>query len=303
MEDPSLDESADALRYSVAIGSAHEVRTLRAAHIGELLDEAVAATCEPLADEGILPALLVSRLAREKVTAVLSGEGGDELFWGYYPRQSAMLAAGMQPAHFGHRYLSYFADFTRTQFSACFPELAWWPDGEPGFDVARPADPAESVRSIEYHLYLPFVLLKADRASMHHSLEVRVPLLDRAVIDVASGLCAADCLDLSASTGKAPLRRALNHAVGFATQGKRGFTAPIDTWVRTVLREPVASSLERLEGLETIDVDTRALTGMFRRHCRGEENNGMALWRMMCLDMWAAKQRVAVDKWAETCGC
>lgn len=301
MEDADLDESADARRYATEIGSAHRVRTLGAAQVDDLLADAVDATCEPLADEGILPALLVSGLAREHVTVALSGEGGDELFWGYYPRQSAVLG-GRDLDHFGHRYLAHFADFTRAQFTSCFPGLDWWPAGEPAFDTPHPADPAEAVRRVELDVFLPFILLKADRASMYHSLEVRVPLLDREVVDLAAGLSGDDCLDLDAGVGKAPLRRALRTRLGLGTSGKRGFTAPMDTWARTVLRDRIADSLRTVRGLESVDVDLPALRGLLDRHGRGEENNGMALWRVLCLDLWVGKQRAAAGK-SVRCGC
>lgn len=300
-EDRDLDESADAAGYAGLIGSEHHVDLLREADVPDLFDEAVAATCEPLADEGILPSLLVARLARESVTVALSGEGGDELFWGYYPRQAALL--GRCGDVRGTDYLPFFTEFTRAQFTECFPGLPFWPDDEPGyrFEVSDPREAGDALRQCEIEMYLPFILLKTDRASMHHSLEVRVPLLDREVMEVARGLRAGDCLDVGRGEGKLPLRRALRRRIGRDTAGKRGFTGPVDRWIRAPLRDHVADSLRSLGGLESVEVDTSRLWRLFDAHVRGEENNGMALWRILMLDQWVAKQRAVERRWAAAC--
>lgn len=293
MQDSRLDESEAAAAYAAAIRSVHRTRVLDTSRVFELVDEAIAATCEPLADEGMLPSLLVSHLAREDVTVALSGEGGDELFWGYWRRQSALLAPGPathSPA--GHRYLRHLAEITPATFAHCFPDLDWWPGGEPGydFDSSSPERLAEMLRLCEYEMYLPFILLKADRASMHHSLELRVPLLDREVVELSQGLTFRDCMDFTEGLGKMPLRHALERQTGFSTRAKRGFTAPIDAWIRGLLRDAVSASLRDLRGLDSIEIDRSAVTGLLDRHLEGQENNGTMLWRILCLDRWLAKE-------------
>lgn len=305
-EEPTLDESEDAARYATKIGTNHHVRLLTEAQVPGLFEEAVAASHEPLADVGILPSLVVSRLASEHVKVALSGEGGDELFWGYYARHSAMLRRESPPDEDrGVHYFSFFAEFRREQFSACFPALPWWPEGERGYDFRSKGstETGTALRTCEFEAYLPFILLKTDRASMHHSLEVRVPLLDREVIDMAHGLTTADCLDLRRGIGKLPLRRALRRQVHFETTGKRGFTAPIGAWVRTALQERVRESLRTLRGLETIDVDEKALLVLFQNHLVGTSDNGMALWRILCLDQWLATATGASRRWVASRAC
>ena len=56
-----------------------------------MLDDVVAACGEPFADYSIFPTMLVSRLARQQVKVMLSGDGGDELFWGYFDRFASVL--------------------------------------------------------------------------------------------------------------------------------------------------------------------------------------------------------------------
>ena len=88
----SLDESPDARRYAEALGLHHVVRQIVPADAIELLDEVVAASSEPHDDYSLFPTMLISRVAREQVAVVLSGDGGDDLFWGYPGRMIHPLA-------------------------------------------------------------------------------------------------------------------------------------------------------------------------------------------------------------------
>jgi asparagine synthase (glutamine-hydrolysing) len=294
LEDPGLDESAEAARYAALLGTRHHLERLEGDQVLGLLDEVLDATREPLADEGMFPTLLVSRLARRRVKVALSGEGGDELFWGYVPRQDALLRGPARPGvPPGHRYLGFFTDFRRDQFEACFPGLCWWPAGHPFYDFAGgdADETADWMRWNEFTAYLPFILLKTDRASMFHSLEVRVPLLDREVVEVACRVGHRDCVDLAAGVGKLPLRRALRRTVPWQTRAKKGFTVPMDAWVRGPLAGEVHRSLATRRGLEEVEVDGAALDRLFARHVSGEENNGMALWRIFLLDRWTERAR------------
>ena len=92
------------------------------------------------------------------------------------------------------------------------------------------------------------VLLKVDRASMYHSLEVRVPLLDREVVDLACRIDWRSCLDLNRNIGKLPLRHSLGRQLHFQAQTKRGFEVPMNTWLRGSLKEVFQESRNATEG-------------------------------------------------------
>jgi len=98
------------------------------------------------------------------------------------------------------------------------------------------------------------ILLKVDRASMYHSLEVRVPLLDKEVIEVATRVDWRSCLDLERTIGKLPLRYALARHVQHQTLTKRGFAVPMGSWLRGPLRpifEDVVLEKRELLGLRS----------------------------------------------------
>jgi len=128
-EESTYDERRHAASVARMVGAEHHELVLRAADATELLPEVARIFDEPFADPTILPAVMISRLARRHVTVVLSGDGGDELFCGY-PTQTAHLAAELYrrlPAFLrhvltiasdrlptSHRYLSF--DFTVRRF-------------------------------------------------------------------------------------------------------------------------------------------------------------------------------------------
>src|SRR5262249_53475840 len=87
------DEGPDAARYAQALRMRHVLRDASAEDAIAAVDDVREAQYEPFADFSILPTLLVSRLARERVTVALSGDGGDELFFGYERPVSLMRAA------------------------------------------------------------------------------------------------------------------------------------------------------------------------------------------------------------------
>jgi asparagine synthase (glutamine-hydrolysing) len=316
-DDPLHDESADARRYARAIGTHHVERTLSATEARAKVDQLVQAYSEPFSDFSALPTLLVSELARETVTVALSGDGGDELFWGYprfakvadaapwfrWPRPARRVArqalrlaparrppAGIDFASVGEWYLDAHAYVRASSFASIAPEVArtWRPPD--GFRYDGPPE-ARSVllwmRRNEWRYHLPMILLKVDRASMHHSLEVRVPLLADAMNEVAEQVEPTVCI--GGGDGKLPLRAALRARVGDAavTTGKRGFSAPLGHWLTDELRGVVEASL--LDGIAFGEdlFDRREIATMYDQHARGERDHTKALWALLTLQRWA----------------
>lgn len=141
--------------------------------------------------------------------------------------------------------------------------------------------------------YLPGdVLLKVDRASMAHSLEVRVPLLDHRVVEAAWRLP----IDLRIREGRTKwvLRELLARRVPrtLTDRPKRGFAQPVGAWLRGPLR-PWAEDL--------LSVDALAATGLLRpdpvralwdAHASGRHDHHAALWTVLVLQSWAVREGV-----------
>jgi asparagine synthase (glutamine-hydrolysing) len=313
----SLDESADAGEYAQEIGVEHMVEHITADRALDMLGDVVAACGEPFADYSIFPTLMASRLARQQVKVVLSGDGGDELFWGYAGRlttvlekviefnrpgwaQSArqivkkLLGVGSgkleppRPKSIGDFYRLKRTHSSELWLPRILPDCPEWPSG---FSLFTYHDwelnrTAQWLRWNEFMGYLPMILLKVDRASMHHSLEVRVPLLDKEVIDVASRVDWHSCLDVKRTIGKLPLRYALARHVCHQTWNKRGFTVPMGAWLRGPLRPVFEEAVLEKREILGLPVNTKAVREMFNEHLSEQADYGWRLWVLLSLALW-----------------
>ena len=131
--------------------------------------------------------------------------------------------------------------------------------------------------------------MKVDRASMYHSLEVRVPLLDREVIEAAVKIDWRDCLDMDKMVGKLPLRRVLAKYVRHQTQAKRGFEVPMGLWLRTSLREMFEGKVLKRDNILGLRINRQALNKVFEEHVSGRRNFAWGLWPLLSLSLWIDK--------------
>jgi asparagine synthase (glutamine-hydrolysing) len=134
--------------------------------------------------------------------------------------------------------------------------------------------------------------VKADRASMATSLELRSPLLDHEVLEL--GISLPDSLRLEGRRGKVALRRAFADLLPpeLASRGKTGFGIPLGAWFRGPLRELTGDVLlggrARARGQLRTDVVERLLA----EHTSGRRDHGHRLWCLLVLELW---QRAWLD--------
>jgi asparagine synthase (glutamine-hydrolysing) len=181
-----------------------------------LAPQAAWALDDPTADYATLPTLKLAEAAKDTLTVVLTGEGGDELFGGYGRYRRAL-----RPAWLGGR-----AAEPRPGDAAVLERWraeAKAPAGLSGLQKAQWADIAT---------WLPAdLLLKLDRCLMAHGLEGRTPFLDREVAALAFDL--PDRMKVRGRYGKWLLRKWLERACPAAEPWakKQGFTVPVDAWI------------------------------------------------------------------------
>ncbi len=148
---------------------------------------------------------------------------------------------------------------------------------------SAPADDHLSrVQYTDLKTYLPGdILTKVDRASMAHSLEVRVPLLDHPLVEWAAGLPAD--LKLNGRVGKYVLKKALEPLVSgdILYRAKMGFAVPLAAWFRGPLKETVRREVTGPTLADTGMFDMANLSGLADAHQAGRADNSAALWALL----------------------
>lgn len=139
----------------------------------------------------------------------------------------------------------------------------------------------------DIHFYMTDdVMVKVDRMSMAHSLEVRAPLLDYRVLEFAARLPSA--LKINCREGKLPLRRlaAKRLPEEISKLPKRGFSIPAAQWLRGELRPLVEESLSSAHRLPAEPLQPNYLKRVWREHLSGARDHSVFLWGLMMLGMW-----------------
>ncbi len=141
------------------------------------------------------------------------------------------------------------------------------------------------------------ILVKVDRASMAVGLEVRCPLLDPRVVELAWSLPAGMRLS---NAGKYVLREMLFRHVprSLVDRPKRGFGMPISAW----LAGPLRDWAETLLGKEQLQADgylnAVAVRRLWRQQRSGWDNHEQVLWTILMFQAWFEKRRQPATLWA-----
>jgi asparagine synthase (glutamine-hydrolysing) len=155
------------------------------------------------------------------------------------------------------------------------------------------SDPVQRAQYADLKMYLPnAVLVKVDRMSMLHSLEVRSPLLDRRVIEAAFRIPAS--VKIAGMQSKRVLRdiAATRLPARVVKRRKHGFDAPIGNWMAGPYAEVFQSDVLGSQSVVPALVDASIVRQMFDEHRHHIVDHSFALWALWVLARWAALQRV-----------
>jgi asparagine synthase (glutamine-hydrolysing) len=324
--DRSFDESGYARSVARHLGTQHAERVVEPRMALELVPRLAEVLDEPLADASVVPTHLLSRFAREHVKVALGGDGGDELFAGYPTLQAHRLADAYQRVPSGLRHgvieplvrrlpvshANMSLDFRAKRFilaadrplaerhhawlgagaaSLLRPDLT---NGHSPFDMldehvrhTTTYDRLSQVLYLDMKMYLEGdILTKVDRASMACSLEVRVPLLNKRLVDLIAPLPIE--LKLRGWTRKYLLRRALAGRLPpeIIRRPKKGFSFPVARWLRAELRPLVLDLLSedrlRRQGL----FDAAQISKLLQDHFEGRADNRKVVWTLLVFQLW-----------------
>lgn len=294
-----------------------------------LISTLVKAYDEPYADSSAIPTYYVSKFAREFVTVALSGDGGDELFGGYtvYAKLQALqrwnllpdamnrlvwgAVHGVLPNKLKGKGISFMLSRQKrnigahiTTFNQSERNLLYrWELldslGSGRAEAYKEALIASShareylskMQELDIRTYMvDDILTKVDIASMHHSLEVRVPLLDHEFAELAMRIPARYRLKTGQTKYilKQAMRRHLSPEV--MQHRKQGFSVPLKTWFKADLREYVADRLANASGKISEYLNQDYITKIVADHNSGTRDFNNKIWTLLFFDAWLEEQ-------------
>ena len=321
------NELADARFVADALGAEHHELELSVNEETVSLDRLLWHLDEPVADLSSLGFIALSELAAQHVTVALSGQGADELLGGYRKHRAASIAGAWMgvPAPLRHAALAIAghgphrvrravstlaatgaAERLLSMSGALSPELRRQLVRGPLAEL----DGRAALRAISYRLGdFPDVPLPAtlyldgqlgladdmlhyfDRASMAHSLEVRVPFLDHHVVELCAAMPAG--LKVHRLETKHVLRRAARGLVPdrIIDKPKIGFfNAAVDSWFRAQTDGVIADYLLAPDARYTEMLDRRSVERLVSGHSEGTDSgNAYALLSILMLEVWLSE--------------
>jgi asparagine synthase (glutamine-hydrolysing) len=285
---------------------------------------------QPFGDSSAVPTFLLSEVTRRHVTVALSGDGGDELFAGYErfaagqaARRYAALPAPMQRAASGaigllpssalrgragslqrfarvaerglpdayRSWVSFIQDPERDALLNGRRDDWALDDYRATWDASRGRPTLDRLLDLNLRTYLlDDLLVKADRMSMAHGLEVRSPFLDADLLAFTTRL--PPRLKARGLALKRVLKAAVKDLVPAEILGrpKKGFGVPLDRWFREDLRKYVGSTLGTPDARVKAHLLADAVDRLIAEHDSCARNHGHALWTLLTLEVFLRQQ-------------
>lgn len=318
-EDQSIDESSEAEFVADHFGTNHHELQVDLSSM-DIFGDLVTHYGEPLSDPAALPTMLLSRYAADRLKVVLTGEGADELFGGYWydrripahrswseflPNPTFDVADVLNESiSVGSKYTDYLASLRNDEEVLLYlaqrfggpPEQYLASDLTPETsglrDLIRKAtaqggeDTLSRITAFDIRHWLPDDLLyKVDHASMSASLEVRVPFLDHELVEYAFNIPSE--YKTNNQTKKSILRRAVKDILPERTlqRSKHGFVVPVDDWFANE-SEAIARWLTEDNVAQAPYLNQQQVFDIWSNHKSGNVDHSGSLWKILNYVAW-----------------
>lgn len=317
------NETVIAKETAAALGTQHYAKIITERDFFDSVPKAVWHQDEPVADPSAIALYHVSQLAREQVTVVLSGEGADELFGGYriYREPLALRPLGWLPMPLkrllhqvvrllpggltGRNYLlrattpleerflgnaKLFGEEAKAALVRCDPGLLGtyrdpWKIAGQYYEKTKHLDPVTRMQYIDMNLWMPGdILMKADKMTMAHSLELRVPFLDKELFEFARTI--PTDYRLGGGTTKYVFRKAMEGIIPdfILNRPKLGFPVPLRDWLKGPRGGELLEQI-RASGIDHI-LRIAEAERMLKLHRNGQGDYSRLLWAVYIFALW-----------------
>lgn len=316
--DPRHDELPWARRISEQLGTQHHEVPVEPQDFEQLWPQLTWYRDAPISQPADIAVFRLAQAARQRVKVVLSGEGGDELFAGYPKHRAARAVAVLAAAPPGlrsvaaraleprlpqryarhriavrvlaersplDRHQAWFAPFSTRERARLLVDVQPRPDS--GAPTGSPGDPVRQMLLEDLRSWLPDVLLeRGDRMSMAASLELRPPLLDHRLVELAFRLPSE--YKVRRGTTKWVLKEVARRVLPDEVVDRRkvGFRVPLDAWFRGGLRDSVHDRLTGTQSFVAQTLDRAAVQALLRRHESGQFDEQRRIFTLMSLEVW-----------------
>ena len=339
-KDEQSDESKFAKTIAQKLGTEHHEIIIEQQDAIDCLNDALHLYEEPNSDASIIPTLILSKFAKKTISVALSGEGADELFFGYGRYKWAKrLDSGLsrligQTASYACRFMSsryqrigklldtrqsknlvthIFSqenyNFTETELKTLVkpefqrPTISIQLNEDPIFSSSSNQKQKLDTKQFELSLaeqqsifdqlyYLPDnLLLKIDRATMHNSLEARVPFLDHRIIEFALSL--DQDLKIKDHTSKYLLKEILFEHLPpeLYDRPKKGFSIPLKKWLKNDMSYLINEYLSTKSIEETGIFNSIAVDQLIHEYGIGKDYLAPRIWLIIVLQHWLTKNK------------
>ncbi|MBI2026601.1 MAG: asparagine synthase (glutamine-hydrolyzing) [Deltaproteobacteria bacterium] len=321
---PSFDETTEAKLIARQCGAEHFIENLKSEMVPKMIDELIWHYDQPYADSSALPSAFVSYLAKEHVSVVLTGDGGDEFFSGYnrfslanglerlplYLQRFIMWTLAqiikykkMTPAHqyylkrltgcFGltsseilNKLASYFYDDLDQLLNKSLRDC----DKQLQYSPYRKDLEGMPLLSQLLYLNMKTYLLddlnvKVDRASMKYALETRAPFQDWRLMEFCMSL--PDTYLLKFFNKKKLLKETFRRDIPslIINKKKKGFGVPLGIWFRTNLRSFILEEMQNLASIEPV-VQIKYVRKLLTEHDAGIMDHSQKIWNILMFKKW-----------------
>ena len=278
---------------------------------------------EPFGDASAIPTYYVTKMAAEKVKVCISGDAGDELFCGYeryqyetLEKELDLLPAKARELFFGlldklspesffakgrirraassqherwQRKMGAFdnlerANLYRPEYQQHLDQSAWYFKGY--FDRPDLSLPEQGMLADQHTYLTDDILVKVDRNSMWHGLEVRVPFLDHRIVEFANALPMS--MKMRGMTQKYIVKEILKSLVPeeIITRPKRGFGLPLKHWLKDEYYEYSRELLLASDSKVATYLNQSYIEKIIQWNKSGKRDMSKRIWTLMWLEQW-----------------